>query len=447
MDLDRFVRRRCLVSSVVWLLLAPGPELLLHGQGGGFGIPSLPSGPRGPAKMIERYPASPSVPPESSIPLLPLGFSTPGENYLLRHQSLVSLDFLDEQHLLFTFYVASGLMQRDSQSQEGSQQRIRALVLDIRSRKISAQQMWNVPDKLRYLWMLKGGHFLLRSREGLDEGDSELNTRPYLRLPGRLMWIQMDPKQQFIIANSLEPPVSADHSNDAGLSPSNQAGTTITARGQEQLVTRTIQRESLQVMRVTQVPWTSQKNDWPMNSQGYLERVHEDGANWSLRLRDYSGKEGRVLARMESTCLPRYSFVSDSELTVSTCDPEEGWKLTAISSDCKTLWHARLGNNEMSSQMIASSNGSRMIWETLLLRHAAERYKRMIGAKDLLGQMVKVFDSTTGKVLLTAPVKPIFDGGGNVAISPSGKRVAILGRGAIQVFDLPVAPGAQTSTN
>jgi len=38
---------------------------------------------------------------------------------------------------------------------------------------------------------------------------------------------------------------------------------------------------------------------------------------------------------------------------------------------------------------------------------------------------------------MEAPVAPIYDGGGNVAISPSGKRVAILNGDAIHVYELP----------
>jgi hypothetical protein len=37
---------------------------------------------------------------------------------------------------------------------------------------------------------------------------------------------------------------------------------------------------------------------------------------------------------------------------------------------------------------------------------------------------------------MTAPASPILDGGGNVAISPSARRVAILDAGAIQVYEL-----------
>jgi hypothetical protein len=60
--------------------------------------------------------------------------------------------------------------------------------------------------------------------------------------------------------------------------------------------------------------------------------------------------------------------------------------------------------------------------------------------------MVRVFDMASGKVALEAPLTPILDGGGNVAISPSGQRVAILNAGAIQIFQLP-APASSASGN
>jgi len=50
--------------------------------------------------------------------------------------------------------------------------------------------------------------------------------------------------------------------------------------------------------------------------------------------------------------------------------------------------------------------------------------------------MLKIYDAADGKVALEAPVSPTFDAGGNVAISPSGRRVALLNGTAIQVFEL-----------
>jgi hypothetical protein len=56
---------------------------------------------------------------------------------------------------------------------------------------------------------------------------------------------------------------------------------------------------------------------------------------------------------------------------------------------------------------------------------------------DIRGQLVEILDAADGKVVLETSASPTLDAGGNVAISPSGRRVAVLKGGAIQVFELP----------
>ena len=56
--------------------------------------------------------AQPSLPPAFTIPVEPLGFSAPGPIYLGQFYSFTSLDFLDENRLLFTFRVP-GLIHRE----------------------------------------------------------------------------------------------------------------------------------------------------------------------------------------------------------------------------------------------------------------------------------------------------------------------------------------------
>ena len=60
-------------------------------------------------------------------------------------------------------------------------------------------------------------------------------------------------------------------------------------------------------------------------------------------------------------------------------------------------------------------------------------------------QLVEVYDAASGKLALKASVSPVLDGGGNVAISPSGRRVAVLDAGAIQVYELPPPPAMPES--
>jgi hypothetical protein len=420
-------------------------------------IPPLPSGEGPLPKIFDRYPDSPSVSPTFTIPAGPLGFSVPGENYLLRRERLVSLDFIDEDRILFTFRVPR-LMQRDAgENSDDKKQQIQALVLSLPSGKIESRATWTVPDHSRCLWMLNDGHFLLRVADGLDEGDAQLQMKLKLRVPGRLLWIEMDPKQQVMITNSLEPANAlqkAEESKPGGANPGD-LGAPVTEPAdvtneekkpdeQSVLVVRTQKLESGEAMLEGRVPWTNQTSDWPMNSDGYLETSHDKADQWLLKLNSFSGGS-QVLTHLESTCPPTYNFVSESELLLMRCDPESGWTLRAMTTRGDSLWEARTAMNAMVPLMVAAPNGLRVARETMLLKRSVDKYKRKVSTQDFQGQIVNVFNAANGKVVLESPLTPIFDGGGNVAISPSGQRVAILNAGAIQVFQLPAPPSVPGS--
>ncbi len=175
-------------------MLAAQP--IARAQDGSPFVPA-PSHPKKPSPLPDRLPSKPSPPPAFTIPVGPLGFSAPGPNYLGLRNSLVSLDFLDEEHLLFTFRVP-GLMRRDAVAgTSGDERQIRAVTLALPAGTVASEALWTVRDRVRYLWMLKDGHFLLRDRDGLAQGDATLELKPILQFPGPLLWLELDPSGQY----------------------------------------------------------------------------------------------------------------------------------------------------------------------------------------------------------------------------------------------------------
>lgn len=381
----------------------------------------------------EPFPQNPNLQPAFRIPVGPLGFSVPGPHYLYRHEVLASLDFLDEDRLLFSFRVPGLLERAAGDKTVGKKRQIRALVLTLPTGKITSEGLWVVPDQARYLWILKNGYFLLRDQDGVEQGDDTLRLAPFRRFPGEVLWLEMDPAQQLLITNSLEAPQApGDAPAPASTTASGQE-----SGGQPVLVARTMRRESGEVIRTSRVPWTSQTSDWPMNSEGYLESSNPRDAEWLLTLKSLDGGS-RTLGSVESTCLPTLAFVSDRQLLATTCDPEGGWKLVALSSGGDRLWEVKPAANANSALTVMAPNGSRLARETLLLKRPLDNYKKHpVGPGDVEGQVVTVYDAANGKMVLETPASPVLDGGGNVAISPSGRRVAVLNGGAIQVFELP----------
>jgi hypothetical protein len=400
------------------------------------------------------YPQKPSLPPLWTIPVEPLGFSPPGPLYLGQRNSLVSLDFIDENRLLFTFRVP-GLIRRDlkpGDTADTEERRIRAVVLTLPGGNIEAEGLWAVHDRTRYLWILKDGHFLLRDQNSLQEGDTRLILKPLLQFPGPLFWLELDPTQRFLVSNSYEPVPAPGKAGQAD-SPSIVAATTPAAATQDSgntsgnskgdsssddnpeptdTVVRILHLETGQVMLVSRARAAVHL---PINSDGYLESLRGRGGQWVVNLNFFSGGS-KFLGNVESTCAPNIEFITQQEMLATGCTGSGSHRLVAMTTDGKTLWDDLNPDTSIWPVLAHSASGERVMQETFAVTHPVSAYMPL-GSDDIKGQVVRVFNAATGEVVFEAPASPVFDAGGNAAISPSGRRVAILNAGAIQIFELP----------
>jgi hypothetical protein len=394
-------------------------------------------------------PEKPSQPPAFTIAVEALGFSAPGPLYLGQRASFVSLDFLNENRLLFTFRVP-GLIRREAG--ENDTREIRAVVLTLPAGTVEAEALWTVHDRARYLWMLNDGHFLLRDRENLEVGDATLVLKPFLRFPGPLLWLEMDPLQKYLVTDSREPAAAAGkpgevptpesaraiinvdgqrpdgHSSDQKLPPGSPVR-------EAELAVRILQRDSGQVMLVSRSPSLVHL---PINSDGYLESLRARGDAWLMNLNYFSGGS-RILGQVESACSPLLDFLSQRELLVTTCSPTGAGKLVAMGTDGHRLWEAQTPDATIWPLVVREPDGSRLAREALAVSHPV-RAGASLSPEEIKGQQVEVLNAADGKVALETAASPVLDGGGNVAISPSGRRVAVLADGVIQVFELPPPP-------
>ena len=370
--------------------------------------------------------------PAFSIPVEPLGFYAPGAFYTGLRESLVSLDFLDENRLLFTFR-APGLIHRTTPGEEERQ--IRAEVLTLPQGSLETEALWTLHDHERYLWMLHDGHFLLRDQDTLKEGNAKLELRPLLQFPGPILWMEMDPGQQLLVTDSHEPADLKPQTGRVG-SPATAEASVSTdisgATGERDIVLRILDRASGRVRLVSRVRTTVHL---PVNSDGYIETLHGNGQDWMLNL-DYFTGGSKILGKLSSSCQPPIQFVSHDVAVVNTCAPDTGRRLVAVSMEGRRLWEAASPPTQIWPLLVMSPDGSRIARETLSLEHSVDDFAHPLDAQVIKGQLVEVFDAIAGTLVLKAPASPLLDGGGNVAISPSGKRVAVLNAGAIQIYDL-----------
>ncbi len=389
----------------------------------------------------EPPPVRATIQPSASIPIEPLGFSAPAPFYLGTRNSLVSLDFLDENRVLLTFRIP-GLIHRDHSNPDAGdsmqERKVRALVLHLPDGAIQADAIWTLHDRRRYLWMLDNGQFLLRDREELKVGDASLQLKPFLRFPGPVLWVEMDPNRKYVITGSSEPPTSASKAGDVP-SPTPASATLVGDNpkpgADPDLILRILRRDTGKVLLVSHV---QSAVHLAINGEGYLETLRGNGKQWVINLAHFDGGS-TVLGDVDSVCSPMLDFVSPREFLATTCESNGDPRVIAMTTGGKRLWENSGSGSMVWPVLVTAADGSRIARETLMVSHGVNAFAPL-GTDDIKGQDVQVFDAATGKLVLRAQASPVFDIGGNAAISPSGRRVAIIMADGLQIFDLPAAP-------
>jgi len=400
-----------------------------------------------PAVFAKKKAAAPQEPhvratlkPSLTISAEPLGFAAPGPFYLGMRNSLVSLDFLDDNRLLFSFRVP-GLLHRSTNGQgdpEGMRE-IRALVLHLPEGNVEAEQVWTLHDRDRYLYMLSSGQFILRDEDQLKVGDASLQLKPWLRFPGEVLWVEIDPSRQYLVTGSIEPPNVQPKPGVVG-SPATASASTTTdsspdAADRKDLILRIIRRSTGQVMLVSHV---EESVHLPIDSTGYLESKLAKNATWNLSLNHFTGGSTPA-GTVDSVCTPYLNFLSSDEFLAAACGPAGNPHLYAFTTAGRRLWQNLDPGPDAWPLTVTSAGGLRFARESLVVDHAINA-SMPLSPDDIKGQDVEVFNAANGKLVLRAAASPIFDAGGNVALSPSGRRAAILMDGNIQIFDLPAPP-------
>ncbi len=397
---------------------------------------SAPAAKRKPA--VDPPPARSTQPPAYTIPAGALGFASPGEIYLGSRFSLVSLDFLDEDRLLFSFRVP-GLFHRDPSGMAGDTERhIRAVVVHIPDGEVQAEALWTLHDYGRYLFMLDGGKFALRDRDTLGLGNGALVLTPWLHFPGPLQYVELDPSRQFLVTESNEPHLSQAKPGDVPSPTTAQASIDTDAAPtvpRQDSVLRILRGSSGQVMLVSHV---RNATHVPFNADGYLEVLRSRGSSWLIQFNPFSGGNARAGA-VDSVCAPRLDFVSPVEYVATACGSSGAPWVVAMTLDGHLLWQRAESATSIWPLLTVSRSGTRLIRETVQTTHPVNAISPL-SPDDIMRQDVLVLDAATGKEVLKAQASPVFDGGGNVALSPSGRRAAILMDGGIQIFELPEAP-------
>jgi hypothetical protein len=377
----------------------------------------------------------PSAPgPEERILVGPLGYQPPGPLYMLSGRVFSSLDFVDADHLLFTFHQPRLLRREGNPGESDDGQMIHAVVLDLSDGAVSASAEWRMRDRSRYLWPVGKGKFLVRQRNTYSLTDASLKLRKYIEVSTPVLETEVSPDGSILVVeHQYEKHTAEEHTKLVAQAA--EYGGPPPAEDIQITLLDVASRDTLAALR------TPSPTAVPITSNGYVgvARDKDRDDDFVVRFVPFQG-EVLALGKVSSTCTPHENFLSQKALIIESCGPKSpDIFLDAWSTDGRKLWSGHREGHLVWPTFAVSRAGNRFAVSLLRVSHFIDLTDSLID-EDVKGQVVQVFDTETGALLMTTTASPVLSAGLNFALSDDGDRLAILRDGAIEIDKVPSPP-------
>ena len=380
--------------------------------------------PAPPSSQVDLASLKPAL-PSSRVDLASLGYSGMSPLNRFTERVNLSLDFIDSDHLLFTFNAHSAqvlLERRPDCGPSNACHQIRAVVIDLRNKVVAAHADWYQYDYRRYLWPLGNGRFLLRRSNDIFLVGSDLHEELLYSSPDELLWCGITADRKELILQSR---VQANTGNDQHDQKSNKV----------RIEYRDL--DSIAVLKTLTAPAVLEVA--PLAS-GYADAVHNPvRQTWLVRFGE-SENQRRDLMQVRSPCEPDLLFPTDKTLLVGRCSmSSDAYSVSVFTLGGHPLWRQKWSQRQFYPAVLSSGDGSRVVVSTVTANRDAQQpapSDEKPGLADV-EQDMRVMEAATGKEILETGAKTPFLKNENVSLSPDGLKVAVVDGTMLNLYDLP----------
>ena len=425
--------------------------------------------------------------PALRIPLQALGFNTVSSRYLLDGATMLTVNYVDKDHLLVTFGVSRLMKRLPDCPPEDEDRLVKAVLLELPTAKVLAETEWRFHDLGQYLWDLGGGTFMLRQREvlttftpldGLASGGT-FELHPFLKFDRRIEAIVVSAGHDLISIETVKktppkvenasilvpgnspsssqspsPSPSPSSSQSPSSSPSsNTRGLVLQRRDQPPDQDQQADQEAAKAdpapVEITFVRLTHRAGDsgpggpdhivataagrvrtktavyLPLTTDGFLETkgVTRDGVLFDFLT--FTGKQIE-LGDFATSCTPKPTFVSPSEFVAFGCrGSDDSQDLAGFNLRGDLIWQMNFSDIHAYPSIVAAIPAGRFaLSRTLTLSNIFG--SETPSMDQLTGQEVRVVQMYNGRQLLKVMTSPIQRAGQNFALSPDGMALAIV---------------------
>jgi hypothetical protein len=388
--------------------------------------------------------------PVMKVSLESLGVPGVSTSFLETGASMLTLHFLDKDHLLVTFGERVLVPRIENDPVDDDDRLVAGEIVELPSGKILAKTEWHMHDHGRYLWSLGHGRFLLRIRDTMYTMAplANLNTEtPFVRavFPGRKVRPALISVSEDGGLLTLETQLVAKK-NSSVIDVSD----TVSVRQQTTAVLDFFRLKGdgsssspLEVMQVGSVR-SPELLRIPLDSDGYLWPVQVANNHWQVTFDDMRGKTGNM-GVIESSCLPRLELTGPSEFLAMTCrGGDDRLRMASYGLDGVETWQEDVGDFGAPVFTFAPAAGRFAVSHRTAAPGAPDA--RAMGGLSTLqappqpnseGQEVRVYQNASGDMLLKLQPFPAFKTAENFDLSDDGMMAAVVKDGGVAIYKLP----------
>lgn len=389
--------------------------------------------------------------PANRISLDSLGFEPQSLEFLAAGSSMLTVNFVDNQHLLFTFGVHRLMKRIPNDPPDDEDRTVEAVLVELPSGKVRARTDWRLHDSGQYLWGLGHGRFLLRVHDTLTTfaplanlaSGQPFRQRAFMTTDRRIGAVLLSPESDLMIIETVErtPPVPVPRPPLFGPAPK-PAPQPLSKPGDPAPVALSFYRLSLPgtddevQAKLAGVAHSTHFGDVAAMGAGHIGVVDEGRQRWGFDFRPYNGKP-KVLAPFGSTCDPTPRFVSSSEFVAFGCHSGKSpMVMGGFNMSGEEMWEQNLFGDYVAMSMSFAPESGRFALGRVLGEASVEDLL-VAPAAALTAQNVVVYQTESGKQILHIDCSPIARAGQNFALSPDGMSLAVVRGGAIEIYTLP----------
>ena len=371
--------------------------------------------------------------PVARIPLAPMGYQAQLPQFLLGGGSMLTVDFVDPDHLLITFGLRQLMKREPNDPTDDDDRMVGANLVELPTGKVLAQTQWRMHDRGQYLWSLGHGRFLLRVRDrlsvlapmlGVGRGDA-FRELPLLHFDHNLVALQVSADGDLLTAETTHrAPGNSGVANDVTVvdpgrddpAPVQIAFYRIRSTG-----------DALDSLVVASAGTIGARTpvDIPMTTAGFLDVIEGGKNSWFFNFDEHAGKVDE-LAEWDTTCFPQSTFIGHSEFVAIGCRGSAAKQsLAGFNLKGDEMWQQNFLETQTALTYSFAPAAGRFALGRILVNSPFDP-EGTLTADAVSQQEVRVMQSYNGKVVFRIDCSPVQRAGQNFALSADGMRLAVV---------------------